>query len=127
MLCVGVVDLFGGASSLGMFKRSPRYEALEEAVSLLRSKGVDPGSVLQIVSRAEYCNVIFMVGDVEVSFDTLGFEDLSSDQLIVELSLKFSNRDKGADKEWSYIFKAKEFELLSRMLKKKLKKHGEER
>jgi len=122
-----VVDLFGGASSLGRFRRSPRYEALEEAVSLLRSKGVDPGNVLQIVSRADYCNVIFMVGDVEVSFDTLGFEDLSSDQLVVELSLKFSNRDKGADKEWSYIFKAKEFELLSRMLKKKLKKHGEER
>ena len=122
-----MVDLFGGTSSVGRFKRSPRYEALEEAVSLLRSKGVDPGSVLQIVSRANHCNVIFMVGDVEVSFDTLGFEDLNSDQLIVELSLKFSNRDKGADKEWSYIFKAKEFELLSRMLKKKLKKHGEER
>jgi len=119
--------MFSEVSCLENFRQS-RYEALEEAVSLLRSKGVSVESVLHIVCKADHCHLTFEIGDATVAFNIAGiFGDCDSDEKVIELSLIFYGGFERPDKEWSYKYKAGELELLCRMLEDRRCKREKEK
>jgi hypothetical protein len=126
-LVKAVVDkLFGGASSLKQGNYC-RYELLEEVLPLINSKGIRLESILYTVSKANYCRITFKVGDVRVTFDTVGFDYDEEDpsQKVIELSLEFSGEDNWAEGDWSIKFRAQELEFLSKMLRNKRGKREE--
>jgi len=98
------------------FKRS-RYELLEEAVYLLRSKGVNPESVLYAVSKACYCDIKFTVGNVKVTFCSIGFDDdEESLRKRIVLSLEYGREEDWEESQQSCCyFRVGELAFLSKL------------